>query len=199
MEHYFTNNETLESELRLLKYNYAGNEFIFYSDNGVFSKTKIDYGSQLLIDTIIKHDRRQGISVLDLGCGYGFLGIILAKVMQAKVNLVDINKRAVHLTKRNISENNLQEQATCFESDAYQNITSKYDLIVVNPPIRAGKETVYTMLSDAQNHLTEEGNLWFVIRKNQGAKSTVKYLENSFTCEIIEKNKGFYVIKAKKR
>ena len=199
MEHYFTNNENLESELRILKYNYKEYNFIFYSDNGVFSKDKIDYGSQLLVENILAIYPNKNIKILDIGCGYGYLGIVLATVLDSTVEMVDINKRAVHLADRNIETNKLIDKATCFESNIYEKINGKYNLIVVNPPIRAGKEVVYEMLSNAGSYLLDQGELWFVMRKNQGAKSTIKYLETAYICEIIEKNKGFYIIKAKNR
>ncbi len=199
MEHYFTNNSNLESELRILKYNYKEQVFIFYSDNGVFSKDKIDYGSKLLVETILSNYQLQESTFLDVGCGYGFIGIVLARTLKGPGEMIDVNQRAIHLATKNISENNLDGQLKCFESDIYLNVKTKYHLIVTNPPIRAGKEVVYRILSEAQLYLADQGELWFVMNKNQGAKSTLKYLEKIYICEIIEKSKGFWVIKAKKR
>ena len=197
MEHYFTNNDNLKSEIRVLKYNYGNTSFSFFSDNGVFSKDRIDYGSSLLVDTFIKNKPSTINSILDVGCGYGFIGIVLSKILGVQATLIDINKRAVHLTERNIKENGVKTKSLV--SDVYEGITDKYDCIITNPPIRAGKQVVLKILEEASNYLNETGELWYVIRKDQGVKSIIKYLDNKYNNEIIEKSKGYFVIKAKKR
>ena len=195
LEHYFTNNESLKSELRTIEYRYKENNFTFYSDNGVFSKNKIDFGSRLLLETIVE-EKTNFETILDVGCGYGFIGIVLAKITNAKVSLIDINKRAVHLTQMNSKKNKVS--AEILVSDGYENIKEEYDCIVTNPPIRAGKEVVLRILKDAEKFLKREGMLWFVIRKDQGAKSIKKELENLYAVEIKKKEKGFYIMKAKR-
>ena len=196
MEHYFTNNENLKSELITIVYKCDDDEFTFFSDNGVFSKKKIDFGSNLLIKTIINKVNKKNIDILDVGCGYGLIGISLAKKLSSHVLMSDINKRALHLTKKNIVTNKVDGEV--IESNAYENITSTYDLIVTNPPIRAGKKQVYNILDNASNHLKNNGELWFVIRKEQGAKSTIEHLKERYQVNIMEKSKGFYIIMAKK-
>lgn len=197
MEHYFTNNEALKSELRTITYKYKEYVFYFNSDNGVFSKDKIDYGSRLLVETFLETNKEKVESLLDVGCGYGFMGIVISKILDCSATLIDVNKRAVHLTKMNIKENNVNAES--FVSDVYENVTKKYDCIVTNPPIRAGKEIVLKILNNAKEYLSDTGTLWFVIRKNQGAKSTIKELENSYITNLIKKDKGFYIINAKKK
>lgn len=194
MEHYFTNNENLRSELRTIKYVVNGVPFSFTSDNGVFSKDEIDVGSLALVNAIVKH-RPQIKKILDVGCGYGFIGISLAKILNVKADMVDVNNRAIHLANINIKNNKVD--ANAFYSDALDNITNKYDLIVTNPPIRAGKKVVNKILLDSLEHLNDFGELWFVIRKNQGAKSAIELLRPISFVEIIKREKGFYVIKAK--
>ena len=102
MSHYFENDKNLKSEIRELSYKYNSSFFIFYSDNGVFSKNNIDYGSRLLIETYLKENDINEKRVLDVGCGYGFLGIMVSRVTDSYVEMIDINKRAVHLTNMNI-------------------------------------------------------------------------------------------------
>lgn len=194
LEHYFTNNERLKSEFRTIKYQYGPNTFVFTSDNGVFSKDKIDFGSRILAETILEQESEVEV-VLDVGCGYGFIGIVLSKLLHSKGTLVDVNKRAVHLTNMNIKS--IGVDAVSFVSDQYENVTGKYDIVVTNPPIRAGKKVVLSILLEAKNFLKSEGRLWFVIRKDQGAKSIIKALENSYKIEVVKKEKGFYIIKAK--
>ncbi len=195
LEHYFTNNTNLKSCIRTINYQYQSHNFAFLSDNGVFSKDKIDYGSKLLIETILKYETRNNITILDMGCGYGFMGIVLGKILNSEITCVDINKRALHLTKRNIDLNKIKGEI--IESNIYENVKEQYDLIVTNPPIRAGKSVVLEILLHAKDYLKEEGNLWFVIRKDQGAKSIKSKLEKYGSCEIIEKSKGFYIMRAK--
>lgn len=194
MEHYFTSNQNLRSEIRTISYENKGQVFHFFSDLGVFSKDRIDYGSRLLVDTILENVSSCS-SILDVGCGYGFLGIILAYRFSSQVTMVDVNKRALHLCERNIKHNSVLGK--CFLSNAYENVTGTYDLIVTNPPIRAGKETVLKILLDAKNHFNKDASLWFVIRKDQGAKSILKVLENVYDCKIVKKEKGFYIMCAK--
>ena len=109
--------------------------------------------------------------------------------------MIDVNKRAIHLAEMNIKNNKVDAKA--FLSNCYEAITNNYDLIVTNPPIRAGKEVVYEILREAKNHLNEDGELWFVIRKDQGAKSAYKDFNSLYQLEIIEKSKGFYIFRAK--
>lgn len=197
MAHYFTNENNLKSEIRTIRYTNGDFSLVFNSDNGVFSKDHLDFGSKLLIETMIKNvdNTDKNKSILDVGCGYGFIGISLAKILNSKVVMVDINKRAIHLTNMNIKENKVNAQA--FESNIYENVKEKFDVIVSNPPIRAGKNIVLEILERAHEFLNINGELWFVIRKDQGAKSIAKELEKIYKIEIMEKSKGFYIFRAK--
>lgn len=199
MEQYFTNNPNLKSELRTIIYKYKGLTLSFFSDNGVFSKDKLDFGSTLLLETVFDKVNKENLNILDVGCGYGFMGISLAKIMNAQVTMCDVNKRALHLAEKNASENGVADSVKVIESNIYQNITDIYDLIITNPPIRAGKEIVYGILDGARDRLKAKGELWFVIRKDQGAKSTIKHMAVSYDVEVVTKSKGFYIIRAKNR
>ena len=195
MEHYFTNNPDLKSELREISFTYKGHDFVFMSDNGVFSKNKIDFASHFLLDCFFKlNEPNNNKSLLDIGCGYGFLGIVISIINKYNVDMIDINKRAIHLTEMNIIKNKCHSNV--YESDVYSNINKKFDYIITNPPIRAGKMVVYDILLNAKDYLNKEGELWFVISKDQGAKSTKKELEKCYNVEVVAKSKGFYVFKA---
>ncbi|MDD2208326.1 MAG: methyltransferase [Bacilli bacterium] len=194
MNHYFTNNENLKSEIRVLKYSYGEYNFIFNSDLGVFAKDKIDEGSKLLVETYFKYGKKD-VKVLDAGCGYGFVGITLSKVMNVKVDFIDINNRALHLTKMNLKNNKVSGQV--FLSNIYDNVNEKYDVIIVNPPIRAGKKVYMKFIEDAFNYLEVDGELWIVMRTNHGVKNIYKNLKITKKSEILSKNKGFYVILTK--
>lgn len=197
MKHYYTNNEDLESSPEQFIYHYRGKELTFISDNGVFSKKMIDYGSRVLLDTISIDASKK--SLLDVGCGYGTFGVSLKSAYPfLRVEMVDVNERAIDLAKKNIQNNNLD--AKVYLSSVYDNVTGKYDLIVTNPPIRAGKEIVTRILVESKEHLNYDGEIWVVIQKKQGAPSAKKNLEAVFRNVTIEKkDKGYYILKAVNR
>jgi len=195
MNHYFTNDNNLKSNKKILKINFDNKDISLYTDNGVFSKEHFDYGSKLLITNFLKEEKKG--RVLDLGCGYGVVGVILSSNKNLFIDMVDINKRAIELSKENLELNNIKN-ANCFESNIYDNIKEKYDYIITNPPIRAGKETIRKFLFGANEYLNELGEVWFVMRKDHGVKSMIKELEKTYFIKIIDKDKGFYIIQLKK-
>lgn len=193
MGHYFEN-EKLDSKMELINVSIFDYAFKFNTDKGVFSKDKLDYGTRLLLETIYPLDIEG--DVLDVGCGYGVISIILSLVTNSLVDGIDVNKRALHLSRINKKLNN-SINTNFFESNVYSNVEKKYDFIITNPPIRAGKSVVYDILGNAKDHLKEDGRLFFVMRKSHGVLSAIKFLEKFYNVEIITKNKGFYVIKCK--
>ena len=190
MSHYFTN-DYVESKENKTKCIIKNTELTLITDNGVFSKKGLDFGTRSLLETI---DNIKG-QVLDFGCGYGPIGIYLKKTYDVEVDAVDINERAMNLAKKNAELN--KTNINIFESNIYENINKKYDYIVTNPPIRVGKKILYQILFEAKEHLNINGELWLVIHKDQGAKSLVKALEEKYKVEIKNKNKGFYIICAR--
>lgn len=192
MEHYFTNNNELVSNIITLTYQYNSFHFTFLSDNGVFSKKRIDYGSKLLLETYLSEVTIEE-KVLDVGCGYGFIGSVISRVNGSIVDMVDVNKRALHLAKRNTK--NTSYKGDIFLSDAYQNVKDKYDTVITNPPIRTGKNKVLEILLGAFEHLNDNGKLYFVIRKDQGALSIKKIIEEKYSIQMINRSKGYIVYK----
>lgn len=191
MSHYFTNDEIKSNEkIYVTKINDI--ELKLYTDNGVFSKNKLDFGTRTLLENL-EIDRFKG-EILDFGCGIGPIGIYLSLKTKEKIDMIDINKRSISLAIKNSRLNNAN--TNIFESNIYEKINKKYDFIVSNPPIRVGNEVLYKILFEAKEHLNENGELWIVINKDQGAKTTTKKLEQFYDVTIVEKNKGFYVIKA---
>lgn len=171
-----------------------GERFKFFTDSGVFSKKMIDYGSQVLLDTLYFE---KGATVLDVGCGYGPLGITLGKVQGVNPTMVDINTRALDLAKQNASVNGVS--ANIFQSNIYENISGFFDHIISNPPIRAGKQVVHTIISESINHLKESGSFTIVIQKKQGAPSAKDKMFSIFgNVEIVKKDKGYYVLRSEK-
>ena len=192
MGQYFENVD-LKSEIRKIDVKIFDMIISFYSDNGVFCKDRLDYGTRLLLENI-PWNEVDG-EILDVGCGYGPIGIIAGKLTGKSVTMCDVNRRALHLAERNVKENKID--AKVIESNCYENITGTFDSIITNPPIRAGKKIVYEILFGAKEHLKDDGNLYLVIHKDQGAKSLIKDLEKEYKVEILEKDKGFFVIKCK--
>jgi len=190
MSHYFTNDYVESKEVKT-KCIIKNTELTLITDNGVFSKKGLDFGTRTLLETI---DDIKG-QVLDFGCGYGPIGIYLKKTFDVEVDAVDINERALNLTKKNAELNNTK--INIFKSNIYENINKKYDYIVTNPPIRVGKKILYEILFNAKEYLKENGKLWLVIHKDQGAKTLAKELEKKYKVEIKNKNKGFYIICAR--
>lgn len=194
MAQYFDNVD-LKSEIRKFSVKIFECNISFYSDNGVFCKEHLDFGTRLLLENISWNEVNGDI--LDVGCGYGPIGIIASKITNNKVTMCDVNKRAIHLAKMNAKEN--KTVVDILESNCYENIDGIFDTIITNPPIRAGKKILYEILFGAKDHLTSNGKLFLVIHKDQGAKSLIKDLEKSYNVEVIKKNKGFFVIKCKIR
>lgn len=190
MNHYFTNEE-VKSELRKINVNISDKKFVFNVDNGVFSKKGLDFGSRSMIEALLTESLSG--KALDVGCGYGPIGIILSSFFNLSFDMIDVNKRAVHLCEMNIKENKVN--CNTFVSDIYENVNKKYDFIVTNPPIRAGKEIVYKILFEAKDYLLPGGVLYFVVNKNQGAKSMVRDLSKVAKVDVLKNNKGFFVIK----
>ena len=192
MGQYFENDNNLPSNITRTESFILGKKFTFFTDNGVFSKDGLDFGSRLLLETIPLEE--VGGKILDMGCGYGVFGIILSKITSSYVDMVDVNLRALHLAERNAKLNGVSN-VNIFESNVYENVSGKYSTIVTNPPIRAGKKVVYDILMNAKDYLEENGKLFLVIRKEQGAKSLIVDLKKIYTVEVLEKSKGFYILK----
>lgn len=194
MSHYFINDNNIKSNLvkNIIKVN--STEYTLYTDNGVFSKRGLDFGTRLLIEALPLNMMKG--NVLDVGCGYGSIGLIIKHETDCEVDMIDINLRALHLTRMNATENKLD--VNIYESDAYVRVRGLYDYIVTNPPIRAGKKKVYEILLGAKDFLKDNGELWFVMRKDQGVKSTLFEMKKDYDLSIKSKKKGFFVVCATK-
>lgn len=192
MAHYFTNDEVQSNEKTLI-FKIKDEELLMTVDNGVFSKKGLDFGTRTLLESL----KEVGGEVLDFGCGYGPIGIYLAKKYNVNVDMIDINIRSLNLAKKNAIQNKVK--VNIFESNIYENISKKYDYIITNPPIRVGKKVLYEILFGAKEYLKDNGEIWLVVHKDQGAKSLAKDLEKSYQVDIINKNKEFFVIRAKNR
>ncbi len=194
MNHYYTDNTNTKSDPWEIVVFLEDKKFIFMVDHGVFSPKKLDFGSRLLITSII--DKIHG-KCLDIGCGYGPIGIILNKLTKCKFDMIDVNRRAVDLANKNIEKNSANCRA--FFSDSIEEIEGLYENIICNPPIRAGKKIIFSIYQQAYEKLVHGGSLFIVIQKKQGMKSSVAKLKEIFDEVVtLEKKKGYHVICAKK-
>ena len=192
MNHYYTDNKDLDSDRKEFEYYFDNEVFRFTTDNGVFSKKSVDYGSYILVKSI--YQKNLGSSLLDLGSGYGPIGIILKRFNpELEVEMVDVNSRAVELCKLNNSNNSTDIKVHL--CDDIERLDHKFDTIVLNPPIRAGKAVIYSLYDKSKKMLNEHGHLYIVIRKAQGAASSIKKLETLFTTvRTIARDSGYLVI-----
>lgn len=197
MSHYFINDESINSNEQMFQVEILNKNFKFLTDNGVFSKNELDDATRLLIKTIAPI----GFSgnILDVGCGYGGLGLPIATFVEnSKIHMVDVNLRALELTKRNAKLNNITN-VEIYESDCYEGVTTSFDHVISNPPIRAGKKVVHKILEESFNVLKAGGTLTIVIGKQHGAASAQKRMQEVFgNAEMIERKKGFWILQSVK-
>ena len=193
-DHYYTRTPQSASRPAECTFSYRGIDLVFTTDAGVFSRGEVDTGTRLLLEAL---PEEMSGDILDLGCGWGVIGITVAKKWPAcRVTMADVNLRALELSRENAKKN--RADVVCAESDGMAAFEGKaFDAVITNPPIRAGKQVIYKMFADAAKCLKPEGALYLVIRKQQGAESCVKYLQTIYAgVEKLDKSGGFWVLKA---
>lgn len=198
-DHYYSEKPTVKSERKSITTVVRGNELTFTTDAGVFSKKEIDFGTKLMLDTLDITDISGDI--LDVGCGYGPIGLSLAKENSNKlVWMVDINERAIELAELNKKNNNIDNVIIKKSYLLNELGNNDFAYVISNPPIRAGKKVVHELFEHAYNRLVTNGQLWIVIQKKQGGPSAVEKLSQLFAeVDVIKKSKGYYIVRAIKR
>ena len=191
---YYAENPDAAHDIHELRVELLGEKMTFLTDAGVFSKKMVDFGSQLLLKCL---EVNEGETVLDVGCGYGPLGLSLAKVYGVQATMVDINNRALDLARQNAERNKVE--AAIFQSNIYEQVEGEFDHVISNPPIRAGKQVVHEIIEKSRDFLNDGGDLTIVIQKKQGAPSAKSKMEDVFgNCEIVKKDKGYYILRSVK-
>ncbi|RXT09066.1 class I SAM-dependent methyltransferase [Ammoniphilus sp. CFH 90114] len=194
-EHYYSNRPSVEHQEKEFVFELRDQSLKFITDAGVFSRDRIDYGSVLLIEEMQIQPKDE---VLDMGCGYGPIGLVAARLAsKGKVWMADVNERAVTLAQRNAERNGIHN-VEIMTSFLFENLPDqKYDVILTNPPIRAGKQTVHQIFEEAYPRLKDTGSLWIVIQKKQGGPSAMSKLQEIYQkVEKVVQDKGYWIIKA---
>jgi 16S rRNA (guanine1207-N2)-methyltransferase len=193
VEHYYSENPTSGHDIKRIRFDFKGYTLEFITDAGVFSKGKVDTGSGVLLNAL--PDRLSG-KVLDMGCGYGAIGISIAKAYpDVEVVMADINSRAVELAQENIKLNGV-DNAIAYQSDGFAQVDGLFDIIVSNPPIRAGKSVVYAIFEQCAMHLKSGGEFYAVIQRKQGAESAMAKLAEIYgNCEKVAREGGYWVLR----
>ena len=191
-DHYYTENPNSAHDERRVAVNALGNGLTFVTDAGVFSRDGLDRGTEVLLEALPPLAGR----VLDLGCGWGAVGVALgSRYPELEIVMTDINSRAVALARRNLAENGVR--GTVLQGDGFAAVEGRFDAIVTNPPIRAGKTVIYSLFDQAREYLKPGGALYVVIRKQQGAPSALKYLKEIYAqAETVGRGSGFHVLRA---
>lgn len=194
MQHYFIEKEHSKEDFFEFQDEILDLKLKFLSCDSIFSKNSIDEGTRTLLETVFSKLELKG-NGLDLGCGYGVIGISIIKKLGLNCDMIDVNGTAIDLSKHNLLLNGIRTGANVFKSNGFENVTENYDFIVTNPPIRTGKELLFNLMDGCFSHLNKGGSLTLVIRKSHGEESLKKKLIELFgNCEIIKRNKGYYIL-----
>ncbi len=201
MSHYYDAHPDTQSDEKEIVYDCYKQRLNLTTDAGVFSRDQVDFGSDLLIRTFLsEHPPGQSKCIADVGCGYGPIGLLLAKVApHDQLTMLDVNYRALDLARKNAKRNQI-DNVTIQESDGLAEVANaSQHYILTNPPIRAGKQVVHQILEDAHDKLMPEGALYVVIQKKQGMPSAKKKMMAVFgNAESIKNSKGYHILKSVK-
>jgi len=196
MRHYFISSEHNAEDYFEFKQIFQNKEYVFKSCADVFSKNQLDYGSLVLVKTVLENREIFGGKIMDMCCGYGTIAILLDGFLNAEFYLSDINETAIELAKMNIVCNKSKiKKDNIFQGNLFDCIVDNFDHIVSNPPIKVGKKYLLSFANQSYDHLVDGGTLTVVIKKNLGADSFKKYLIDLFgNCEVWERDKGYYIL-----
>ena len=201
MRHYFVPSEHKAEDYFEFTENFMGKNFTFTSCPDVFSKSQLDYGSLVLVKSVIEHKELFSGKIMDMCCGYGTIAILLSNFIDADYYLSDINSTAVELAKENVKKNAKNiDKNNIIVGDLFENVAETFNHIVSNPPIKVGKKYLLAFVEQSYERLEKDGTLTLVIKKNLGASSLKDYLTELFgNCEVWERDKGYYILHSEKR
>lgn len=200
-EQYFEHQPHSAEDPHTFQFNFHQKNYTFKTNAGVFSKHQIDYGSQVLIETVLDNfEIKDHDKILELGSGYGPISIILSQECpQAQISGVEINRRAYELAKENAALNHNADIQWLLTDAINLQLMERYHWVVTNPPIRAGKHVIQRFVAVAYEHLMNKGHLVLVIQKKQGAPSMKKYMDEVFgNVERVKQDKGYWILVSQK-
>ncbi|CAM4302322.1 class I SAM-dependent methyltransferase [Lacicoccus alkaliphilus] len=196
MSHYFTTDEG-EHDFSEISFDFHGETYKFKTDRGVFSRGQVDYGTRTLLEGVVSDAGKEYSTLIDMGAGYGPLGIVLGSVLKIDPVMVEVNEDAIGLLHENVRKNGVN--AEIFNREEYDRSDAAAELYVTNPPFRAGKETVMGIIADGFERLREGGSFYMVVQKKQGMKSYKGAIENTFgNASVVMKDRGYHVLKGVK-
>ncbi len=193
MEHYFTSKPKSDERFGLVRSCLCGKSFEFLTSSSVFSKTKIDLGTQLLIEAMVLP---QTGSILDIGCGYGAVGIAAATFNpNLLVVMTDVNIRAVRLARKNLELNKVTNAEVKY-GQLYEPVKGLiFNCVLSNPPVSAGMETVRAIVKQAPKVMATKATFQMVIRSKIGAKALPTLFKEIFgNCEVLARESGYRVL-----
>ena len=195
--HYFLNTEHRKEDYFSFTDYFMGDSYTFESCADIFSEDNFDYGTTTLLKTVFNNVTLNG-TVLDVGCGYGIIGILIKKYYpNLNVKMLDINKNAVMLSCKNA--NNIGVKVDVFDSNLYDNVNYKVNHIVTNPPIKAGKQNLFNVVIGAKDVLEPNGTITLVIKKKHGMESLKNKMNEIFgNVKILNRDKGYYILHSEK-
>lgn len=198
MAHYFENDPNLKDEKGSYQVRWQEGTFTILTNSGIFSRDGLDTGTRVLLDAIAASDEAPK-RILDFGCGTGVAGVLLHSLYpQAEIMGIDVSERAADIARENYGKAGIHGEVLV--QDGLKGKDGLFDLIALNPPIRTGKETIYRLFQEASEHLTENGSLWIVIRKQHGAASAQKYLQSlDLDVNRVARDLGFWVLKVTRK
>ncbi|MCR4885912.1 MAG: methyltransferase [Clostridiales bacterium] len=193
-DHYYSADPQSSHRYAPAEYAYRGAALRFLTDAGVFSRGEVDFGTDVLLNALPEDIAGR---VLDLGCGWGAVGVSVGKrYPDCRIVMTDVNARAAALAAENARNNGVKAETVT--GDGLENVTGAFDYILTNPPIRAGKQVIYALFAACAERLTAAGEMYLVIRKQQGAESAVRYLKTLFCAvDTIDRSGGFHVIRCR--
>ncbi|HUT81119.1 MAG TPA: methyltransferase [Candidatus Bathyarchaeia archaeon] len=194
--HYYSEKPSTSGKTTTIYTHQLGSPLIFKSQSGIFSWKQVDTGSEILLNNL---DMPKNGLILDLGCGYGFLGIALAKAYpDFSLILTDINELAVKYSQENCIVNKVTKNTIVKQGNLYESIKKrKFDLIITNPPLMAGKAILKQIISQSVEYLNENGSLQLVVPKKKGLISMQRMLTETYgDFAVLTKKSGFWVLKA---
>ncbi|MDH5754191.1 MAG: methyltransferase [Candidatus Bathyarchaeota archaeon] len=196
--HYFVAHPKSKIKLGIIHTHLRGRPFEFLTASGVFSKRRVDLGTRLLIESMVLPEKGY---ILDVGCGYGAVGIAAAVFNpNLRIIMVDVNERAVWLVKQNIEINNVSN-AEVRRGHLYEPVKDlTFSCVLSNPPVSAGMETVKAIVTEAPKHMTDKALFQIVVRSKIGGKRLRTFLESAFgNAEILARKSGYRVFISEKQ